>query len=164
MAIRTGRQSTPALAYLAKLGIAHTLHTYQHDPRVFDFGAEAAQQLNVPPACVFKTLLWFVDGAPCLAVAPVSTSVSHKRLAHAFGGHRASLMNAAHAERLSSSVRGAISPLAFRRPVPIALDRSALEHSSIFVSAGKRGWEIEISPKDLIASTQACVAPITNQN
>ena len=154
------RRSTPALTYLAQHGIDYTLHTYHHDPRASDFGLEAAQQLNIPPTLVFKTLLWILDGAPCLAVSPTNSAVSHKRLARALGGHRAAMMAAADAERMSGSVLGAISPIAFRRPVPIALDSSALQHPHIFVSAGKRGWEIEITPTDLIALLDAHVEPI----
>jgi Cys-tRNA(Pro)/Cys-tRNA(Cys) deacylase len=155
------KRSTPALAYLAQQDISYAVHTYHHDPRVSDFGLEAARKLNIPPTTVFKTLVWIIDGSPCLAVTPTSALVSRKRLAQALGGHRATLMTAAEAERLSGSVLGAISPVAFRRPIPVALDLSALQYPHIFVSAGKRGWEIEISPRDLSALTGAHVAPIT---
>jgi DNA-binding protein H-NS len=55
---------TPALVALQRAGVAHTIHAYEHDPAAESYGLEAAQALDLDPACVFKTLLAEVDGAP----------------------------------------------------------------------------------------------------
>ena len=152
--------STPALVYLAEAGIEHTVHEFDHDPRSTEFGLEAAREMGVDPASVFKTLVWTVDGRPAIAIAPVTSTVAPKRLAMALGGRKAELAPAATAERLSGSVVGAISPVGLRQPAPVAIDTSVLDVPRAFISAGRRGLEVSLAPADLIAATSATVAPI----
>lgn len=154
------RSSTPALARLRDKGIDHTVHEYEHDPRDTDFGAEAARQMQVDPTQVFKTLIWHVDDSFCVGIVPTSGTTAPKKLAAALGARRADLADSAVAERLSGSVVGAISPLGLRRPLPTVVDSSALDHDRIFVSAGRRGVEVSLSPADLIDLTNATVAHI----
>jgi Cys-tRNA(Pro)/Cys-tRNA(Cys) deacylase len=66
----------------------------------------------------------------------------------------------AAAERATGYVAGGISPIGQKRPHPTVLDRSASAHTTIFVSAGRRGLDLEISPDDLVRVTRAIVAPI----
>lgn len=152
--------STPALVYLAEAGIEHTVHEFDHDPRSTEFGLEAAREMGVDPASVFKTLVWTVDGRPAIAIAPVTSTVAPKRLATALGGRKAELASAAIAERLSGSVVGAISPVGLRQPAPVAIDTSVLDVPRAFISAGRRGLEVSLAPADLIGATSATVAPI----
>lgn len=151
---------TPALAHLATSGVTYRVHSFEHDPRNTDYGREAASALLVDADTVFKTLVWDVDGAPCVALAPVSSIVASKKLAKALGGRRAEMASPARAERLTGSVVGAISPIALKTAMPVVLDDSALSYEWILVSAGRRGLEIEISPADLTRITSARVCPI----
>ncbi|WP_281259573.1 YbaK/EbsC family protein, partial [Streptomyces glaucescens] len=64
------------------------------------------------------------------------------------------------AERTTGYVRGGISPLGQRKRLPTVLDASATSHETICVSAGRRGLEVELSPKDLTTLTNAVLAPI----
>ena len=64
------------------------------------------------------------------------------------------------AERATGYVLGGISPLGQRRPLPTTIDESALQHESIHVSAGRRGLEVELDPKDLVRLTGATVRAI----
>jgi Cys-tRNA(Pro)/Cys-tRNA(Cys) deacylase len=57
-------------------------------------------------------------------------------------------------------VLGGISPVGQRKPLPTILDASALNHSTIFVSGGRRGFDIELRPDDLIEVTRARTAPL----
>lgn len=66
----------------------------------------------------------------------------------------------AAAERTTGYVRGGISPLGQRKRLRTVVDASALEHATVFVSAGKRGLEVELAPQDLVRLTDAVVAPI----
>lgn len=152
--------STPALARLVDNGIDHAVHEYDHDPRATDFGAEAARKMDVDPTQVFKTLIWQVDDSYCVAIVPTSANTSSKMLAAAVGARRAELVDSSVAERLSGSVVGAISPLSLRRALAVVVDSSALDHDRIFVSAGRRGVEVSLSPVDLINVTSATVAHI----
>lgn len=155
--------STPALTLLNERGIAHSVHEFHHDPRATDFGLEAAIELGVDPERIFKTLVWLADDAPAVAICPVASTVSPKKLAAALGARRSQMAPVAVAERLSGSVVGAISPLGLRRRLPSVLDDSALVHEHIYVSAGKRGVEVRIAPQDLVDLLSARVAAISNE-
>jgi Cys-tRNA(Pro)/Cys-tRNA(Cys) deacylase len=160
---RKGRQAaagTPATVALTAARTEFTLHSYAHDPAHTSYGEEAAEALGVPPARIFKTLLAEVDGALTVAVVPVAGSLDLKALASAVGGKRASMAEPAVDERATGYVRGGISPLGQRRRLPTVLDESALEHATVFVSAGRRGLEVELAPKDLAELTGAVVAPV----
>jgi Cys-tRNA(Pro)/Cys-tRNA(Cys) deacylase len=151
---------TPATVALAAAGTAHTLHSYPHDPAAASYGGEAAAALGIAPDRVFKTLVAEVDGALTVAVVPVAGSLDLKALAAAVGGKRATMADPAAAERTTGYVRGGISPLGQRKRLRTVLDSSARAHSTICVSAGRRGLEVELAPADLAALTSAVLAPI----
>jgi len=148
--------STPAIAAAERAGVAFTVHEYAHDPRAESYGLEAAEKLGVDPARVFKTLVVEVDGRLGVAVVPVAAQLDLKAL----GGKRAGLADRVAAERATGYVLGGISPLGQRKRLPTTLDSSALEHDTIYVSAGRRGLEIELPPEDLVRLTGADVRPI----
>jgi Cys-tRNA(Pro)/Cys-tRNA(Cys) deacylase len=159
-------RGTPAIETLRRAGVEHTVHQYLaglSDPRGHGakaWGQEAAAALKVPPDRVFKTLVAELDGRLVVAVVPVAQELDLKRLAQALGGRRAVFAPPADAERASGSVVGGISPLAMRRPLPTAVDASALEHPTVFISAGRRGLQLELSAADLVRLTAATVAPL----
>jgi len=109
---------------------------------------------------VFKTLVASVDGNLTVAVVPVAGQLSLKALAGAAGGKRAELAPAAVAERATGYVVGGISPIAQRMRLPVIIDVTAMEYETVFCSAGQRGLEIELAPRDLVLATSAVVAPI----
>jgi Cys-tRNA(Pro)/Cys-tRNA(Cys) deacylase len=149
---------TPAIAAAEKAGIAFRLHPYEHDPSAASYGLEAAEKLDVDEARVFKTLVVTVTGTLTVAVVPVAAQVDLRAL-----GKRAALAEAKDAERATGYVLGGISPLGQRRPLPTILDESALAFDSIYVSAGRRGLELELAPRDLVALTGARVAAIASR-
>ncbi|MFI6702125.1 Cys-tRNA(Pro) deacylase [Streptomyces sp. NPDC050509] len=151
---------TPATVALTAAGTAYTLHAYAHDPASPSYGEEAAQALGVSPDRVFKTLVADVDGELTVAVVPVAGSLDLKALAAAVGGKRAAMADPAAAERTTGYVRGGISPLGQRKRLRTVLDASAEAHPTVCVSAGRRGLEVELAPRDLAALTAAVVAPI----
>ncbi|MGH3309947.1 MAG: Cys-tRNA(Pro) deacylase [Streptomyces sp.] len=152
--------ATPATVAAARAGVEFTTHSYLPDPAAPSYGEEAAQALGVAPERVFKTLVADVDGTLTVAVVPVSASLDLKALASATGGKRAAMADPAAAERTTGYVRGGISPLGQRKPLPTVLDASAASHATICVSAGRRGLEIELAPADLAGLTAATTAPI----
>ncbi|GAA2225488.1 MULTISPECIES: Cys-tRNA(Pro) deacylase [Kitasatospora] len=162
MAKRTkGGQGTPATVTLEAAGVAFTVHAYEHDPAAASYGGEAAEALGVDGGRVFKTLVADVDGTLTVGIVPVSKQLDLKALAAAVGGKRAAMADPAAAERSSGYVRGGISPLGQRRPLRTVLDAGALDHPTVYVSAGRRGLEVELSPADLAALTGARTAPIS---
>lgn len=162
-------RNTPATTALTRLGIDFRVHSYHHDPAQTHFGAEAvtavAEPLGYVPERVFKTLV--VDTAaagetarPAIAVVPVTTTLSLKAAAAALGARRAVMADRAMAERTTGYVLGGISPVGSRKRLAAVIDASAREHSTVLVSGGRRGLEIEVAPNDLIAATDATVADI----
>ena len=151
---------TPALAAIQHAQVDHRVHRYDHDPANRSYGAEAATALGVEVARVFKTLVVTVDGAMAVAVIPVDTQLDLKRFAASHGGKRAAMADPRDAERATGYVVGGISPFGQKRTLPAALDESATGFTTIFVSAGRRGLEIELAPDDLVRMTGAITAPI----
>ena len=155
-----GSGGTPATVALTKAGVEHTVHTYEHDPSAASYGLEAAEAMGLDPARVFKTLLASVDGKLVVGIVPVSGQLDLKAFAAAAGGKKAVMADPADAERATGYVVGGISPLGQKRAHPTVVDASALDHPTVFVSGGRRGMEIELSPADLVAQTRATVASI----
>ncbi|GAB3035937.1 Cys-tRNA(Pro)/Cys-tRNA(Cys) deacylase [Nocardioides flavus (ex Wang et al. 2016)] len=151
---------TPATVALTRAGIAFELRAYEHDPRAESYGMEAAQALGADPTRVFKTLMASLDGELVVGIVPVSGHLDLKALARALGGSKAVMADVGAAERATGYVAGGISPIGQRRPHPTVLDASALDHDSILVSGGRRGLDIELAPRDLVAVTGAVTATI----
>ncbi|SCG56483.1 Cys-tRNA(Pro) deacylase [Micromonospora inositola] len=153
-------QGTPATALLAKQKITHSTHPYDVSPAAPNYGALVAAALGVPPERVFKSLVTEVDGGLTVAVVPVTGELDLKALAAAVGGKRATMADRTVAERATGYVRGGISPLGQRRRLPTVVDASALDHPTVYVSAGRRGLQLQLNPTDLIALTAAVTAPL----
>jgi Cys-tRNA(Pro)/Cys-tRNA(Cys) deacylase len=147
---------TPAVEQAKRKGIFYRVHEYAHDPSIHSYGEEAAEKLGVEPARVFKTLVVELDGNRlAVGVAPVSGQLNLKRFARAAGGKKAAMAEPSKAERATGYVLGGISPLGQKKRLKTLVDRSAKQFETLFVSAGRRGLEIELKPNDLAELTQA---------
>jgi Cys-tRNA(Pro)/Cys-tRNA(Cys) deacylase len=151
---------TPAIAAAQRAGIAFLLHEYVHDPTAESYSGEAAEALGADPARVYKTLVASVDGNLVVALVSAEQSLDLKALATAVGGKRARMAPVADAERATGYVAGGISPLGQRRALPCVMDESALQGEHMFISAGRRGLEMQLSPSDLRRVARARVAAI----
>lgn len=151
---------TPATVALTRAGIDFTLHPYEHDPRAQSYGLEAAEALGVEPERVFKTLMASLDGKLVVGIVPVTGQLDLKALARALGGSKAQMADVAAAERATGYVAGGISPVGQKRSHPTVLDESAAAHETVYVSGGRRGLDLELSPADLTAITDATTAAI----
>lgn len=151
---------TPATVALTAAGVEYRVHAYDHDPSHPSYGEEAAEALGVAPERVFKTLVADVDGTLTVAVVPVTGSLDLKALASAVGRKRATMADPALAERTTGYVVGGISPLGQRKKLATVVDASAGNHPTVYVSAGRRGLEVELSPDDLLTAADARSAPI----
>ncbi|GAB3802058.1 Cys-tRNA(Pro) deacylase [Humibacter antri] len=151
---------TPATAALMRAGVAFKAHAYEHDPGVTAFGVEAAHELEVDPARVFKTLVADADGRLVVGIVPVTGLLDLKALAVAVGAKRASLAAPAVAQRKTGFVVGGISPIGQKTRLTTLLDASASVFETIYVSGGRRGFDIELTPADLLAVTGARLVAI----
>jgi Cys-tRNA(Pro)/Cys-tRNA(Cys) deacylase len=151
---------TPATALLARSEIDFSLHPYDHDPRAEAYGDEAAAALGVPPERIFKTLIASIDGKLTCAVVPVAGRLDLKALAAAVGGKRGEMAEPAVAARATGYVVGGISPLGHRSQLPVVVDSSATAFETVYVSAGRRGLQVQLAPADLVRAANAKTAPI----
>lgn len=151
---------TPATVVLTALGIAFVEHEYLHDATVTSFGLEAAEVLGVEPERVFKTLMTDADGALVVGIVPVAGRLDLKAMAAAVGAKRAELADPKVAERRTGYVAGGISPIGQKTAHLTVLDETAELFDTIYVSGGRRGFDIELAPADLARATSAIIAAI----
>lgn len=137
-----------------------TTHTYHVEAKAGSYGEAAAAALGVPPDRLFKTLVASVDGKLAVGVVPVAATLDLKALAAALGGKKAAMAEPAAAERATGYVTGGISPFGQRSRLPMAVDASASEFATVYVSGGRRGLQVEVAPADLVRLTGAILAAI----
>jgi len=141
---------TPGINVAKKNKIKHTIHEYDHDPASESYGTEAAQKLGLSEERVFKTLVVALDGQVlAVGVVPVCSMLNMKLMAKAAGAKKAAMAEKAAVERATGYVLGGVSPLGQKKRLPTIIDASAKNFSTIYVSAGRRGLEIELAPEDL---------------
>lgn len=153
-------RTTRATLAVEKAGVAFAVHAYDYDGHADRIGLHAAESLGVAPSRVLKTLMAQVDGRPVCAVIASDREVSMKRLAAAFAGKAAQMMRPADAERVTGYHVGGISPFGQKRAIPTVVDAGALAHAKVFVNAGQRGLQLELSPQDLVAALGGRAAPV----
>ena len=160
-------KGTPATLVVAEAGVAYQVHEYSHDPSAASYGLEAAEALGIDAARVHKTLVLTMERNGrwelAVGVVPVDAQLDLKALATALGAKRADLAKAVDAERSTGYVLGGISPLGQRKALPTVIDEDAMLYNTIYVSAGRRGLEIELPADVLCALTNAVYAPIAKR-
>jgi Cys-tRNA(Pro)/Cys-tRNA(Cys) deacylase len=152
---------TPGILVAKKAKISYIIHEYAHNPATESYGSEAAEKMGVPEARVFKTLVVNLDNRELVVgVIPVSSMLSMKLIAKAAGAKKANMAAAADVERSTGYVLGGVSPLGQKKRIKTFIDASAQHFSSVYVSAGRRGLEIELHPNDLKNLTNGIFAEI----
>ena len=148
-------KGTRAILALERSDVEFHIHQYVVRCHDVSYGKAVAVALEISPNRLFKTLVAVVDGSPVVAIVPVSGQLALKKLAQAMGGKRASMTDPRDAQRLTGYVVGGISPLGQKRTLPTFIDVSVDGHTTVFVSAGRRGLQVELAPNDLIDLTNA---------
>ncbi len=155
---------TPAVKALQKAKVVFKTHEYTHDPAAESYGLEAAEKMGVDAARVFKTLVVMLDSKDyAVGVIPVSEMLSMKQIAKAAGAKKAAMADKNDVERMSGYVLGGVSPLGQKKRLKTFIDESAQACTTMFVSAGRRGMEVELSPQDLKNQTSAQFVPLTQE-
>jgi Cys-tRNA(Pro)/Cys-tRNA(Cys) deacylase len=148
---------TPAIDVLRAATVEYRLHEYHGvEAGEGDYALAVAAALAIPAQRLFKTLLASVDGKLQVFVLPADRRLDLRAV-----GKGAVMAERASAERATGYVAGGISPLGQRRRLPTSVDASALEHETILVSAGRRGLQVELDPRDLVRLTDARVTALT---
>jgi Cys-tRNA(Pro)/Cys-tRNA(Cys) deacylase len=158
------RAATPAIAALIAAGVPHEVVKFEHDPQQRGFGGEAVEALtesaDIAPGQIYKTLVIAVPKGLAVAVVPVPARLSLKAAAAALGAAKATIADPATAQRATGYLVGAISPFGQRKRLPTVVDADALTWERVYCSAGRRGWDVAVDPRDLIRLTSAAVAAI----
>ena len=153
---------TPAINITKQSKVDFKIHEYQHDSSNESYGLEAADKLDVPEAQVFKTLVVSLNNNElAIAITPVSSLLSMKLFAKTVGAKKAEMATQIEAERSTGYIMGGVSPLGQKKKLKTIIHSSAKNLTTIFVSAGKRGLEIELSPIDLKKLTNGTFADIS---
>ncbi|GAA6206630.1 Cys-tRNA(Pro) deacylase [Thalassotalea sp. SU-HH00458] len=156
---------TPAVKLLDKLKIAYQLHQYHHDESAASYGLEAAEKLAVDAKKIFKTLVVEMENKSlAVAIVPVENQLTLKNVAKVLKCKKVIMAEPKRVQTTTGYVLGGVSPLGQKKRLKTVIDKSSQQFSTIFVSGGKRGLEIEISPNDLILVLSAIVGNIkTNE-
>ena len=145
---------------LTTAGVPFSQHVYEHDPAARSYGQEAVDALGLPAEQMFKTLLVDTGAGLAVAVVPVAGSLDLKAMASALGVKRVGMADPGAAQRSSGYVLGGISPVGQKRALPTVVDESAELFDVVYVSGGRRGFDIGLSPTDLVRVTGAVLADI----
>lgn len=153
---------TPAVHALEAAGASFRIVEYPHDPATDDYGQEAADATGVDGSQIFKTLLAELpDGELVVGVLPVVCRLDLKALARAAGAKKATMTDPATAERRTGYVVGGISPFGQRQSHRTYVDESAELYDEVYVSGGRRGLEVVVSPGTLTEVLGAVFADLT---
>lgn len=153
-------KKTNAARILDKLGIDYEIKTYEVDEE--DLSAvHVAQVCGMDISTVFKTLVTRGDKTGVImAVIGGAEEIDLKLLAKSSGNKHVEMIALKELFPLTGYVRGGCSPLGAKKNYPVYIDSHALEHEKISVSAGMRGMQLVLSPKDLVTAANATVADL----
>lgn len=140
-------EKTNALRLLDAQGVAHQTHSY--DPDAVD-GEAVAALTGIEPDRVFKTLVTVGASRRYYVFdVPVNCTLSLKKAAHAVGEKNIAMLPQKELLPLTGYIHGGCSPIGMKKPFPTVLHESAADCESIYVSAGKIGYQVQLSPGDL---------------
>jgi Cys-tRNA(Pro)/Cys-tRNA(Cys) deacylase len=151
---------TNAARLLDQLGVAYEIREYDVDPD--DLAAETvAAKIGFPPEQVFKTLVASGErNGAVMAVIPGDQELDLKALASAAGERKIQLVPVKELQALTGYIRGGVTALAAKRGFPVFVDETIELFDTVSVSAGVRGLQILISPKDYIRAVHAAIVPV----
>jgi Cys-tRNA(Pro)/Cys-tRNA(Cys) deacylase len=151
---------TNAVRLLDSMGVAYELREYAVDPE--DLAAETvAAKIGMPAEQVFKTLLARGDrNGLCFAVIPGNCELDLKALAAASGDRKIELVPVKELQALTGYIRGGVTVLGAKKAFPVFADETIEMWERISVSAGVRGTQIILDPRDYIRAIDAVTADI----
>lgn len=153
---------TNVMRILEQKKIAYAAYTYPHDGNEAVDGESVARLTGQDPVRVFKTLVTRGhSGGYFVFVIPVAEELNLKKAAAAVGEKSVGMIAVKELLPLTGYIRGGCSPVGMKKPFPTVLARQAEEQSTILVSGGKIGTQVELSPIDLLQITGGRLADIT---
>ena len=124
-------------------------------------GMHAAAGIGMPPEQIFKTLVARGEKRGYLVFCiPVCCELDLKKAAKAAGDKKVELIHVKELLPLTGYIRGGCSPIGMKKRYRTLIDETCVLWDTIFISGGKRGYQLELAPDDLISFCGATVAPI----
>ncbi|HMK77027.1 MAG TPA: Cys-tRNA(Pro) deacylase [Thermodesulfobacteriota bacterium] len=143
-------KKTNAARLLDRLKIDYKLVEYEIDETDLNAGS-VARKVNLPPEQVFKTLVARGDKTGVLmACIPGNSELDLKAMAAVSGDKKVEMVHVKEIQQITGYIRGGVSPIGAKKHYPVFLDESAVTFPCISISAGVRGSQIFVSPRDLI--------------
>ena len=156
-------QKTNAMRMMDRAKVAYIVHTYDHDDGKID-GHSVAQKVGRDPGQLFKTLVTKgASGQYFVFVVPVSKELRLKSAAKSVGEKSVEMIPVAEINRVTGYIRGGCSPVGMKKQYVTVIDQSAQNWDTVVVSAGKIGFQVELSPKDLAKLTMASFAAVAEE-
>lgn len=144
------KDKTNVMRVLDGKKIPYESHTYDPDPTLS--GGQIAEMLGENPDHVFKTLVTQgKSGSYYVFVVPAQTELDLKKAAKAAGEKDVNMIKQKELLPLTGYVHGGCSPIGMKKQFPTFLHETAKQCEKMFVSAGKVGYQIELSPQDLVS-------------
>lgn len=146
---------TNAARILESKKISFSLIEYEFSEDEID-AVSVAKKISVEPERVFKTLVARGDkNGVNIFIIPANATLDLKKAALCSNNKKIEMIKEKELLPLTGYIKGGCSPIGMKKNYPTYLDISALNFEYIFVSAGKRGMQIRISPQDLLTVTNA---------
>ena len=153
-------EKTNVMRLLDIAGVSYIPHEYDS---AVDKGEEVALRVGKPCDEVFKTLVTTDDkGGYFVFVVPVNTSLNLKKAAKAAGVKSIQMLKQKDLLPLTGYVHGGCSPVGMKKLFPTYINETAILFDAICVSAGKRGYQIEVNPNDLLSYVGAEYVDLTD--
>ena len=154
-------KKTNAIRHLDSMKIAYKLREYEVDESDLS-AANVAKKSGLPIEQVYKTLVAHGDKSGVfLAVIPGGEELELKAVAIATGNKKVEMVPLKDVHPLTGYIRGGVSPIGTKKAYPVYLDESALAFPFISISAGHRGMQVLLNPRDLIRVVDAKTAKLT---
>lgn len=151
---------TIAVRLFEQRGYKYELREYKVNEGELD-AITVAHKVGMEPASVFKTLVARGDRSGILmACVAANADLDLKKLASVTGNKKVELVPVKEIQSLTGYVRGGVSPLGSKKKHPLFVDQSALSFGRISVSAGMRGMQMIVSPRDLVEASDAQLVDI----
>lgn len=152
---------TNACRRLDKLAIPYQLHEYDYSEEHLD-AVHAAKENHIPVERLFKTLVAKGDKTGVtVACIPADQTIDLKNLAKISHNKKIEMLPLKELEKTTGYIRGGCSPIGMKKQFPTYLDQAAESQETIYISAGKRGLQLEIKPADLAKACPLTVSELT---
>ena len=154
-------EKTNVMRVLEQKKIGCTAHTYPHGDGEAPDGVTVAASLGVDPARVFKTLVARgASGRLYVFDVPAAESLDLKKAARAVGEKSVEMIRQKELLPLTGYVHGGCSPIGMKKLFPTVFHSSVENLSTVIVSAGRVGFQVELAPAALLALLGAETADI----